>query len=403
VIFWSVVADGPVTVSLRWECDLRRAAPYPARSSQARVHVVGDAEMRVTLSHEPATAQIMAAAGALTAHGTRFEVSGEGLVRVILAGASSEAELGRILDALKRRKLRAYRQERILHARRLEERLTVFEAPDSALVRGFAWAKVRLDATLAETPGVGRSVLQADAATRFRYLTADAGRVGSAALAAGDREIARDVLRFLARGRDRGGRVPSEIGTSGLAWHDDPSCEALVAQLAATYLAWTGDRALLEKYWPALEVPPPEPSPILAAWRDGNWEPALESLHRISAKSADTNSADLVRGVVEGLWGAEPDASREALSLEPYLPEDWHEMTLRRLRIGATLLDLRLRRRPGAIALRVERLQGPRLRLSVSLRSRAPLAGLTLNDEPLGGGRAVFDVGSEDEVRWLTS
>jgi hypothetical protein len=78
-------------------------------------------------------------------------------------------------------------------------------------------------------------------------------------------------------------------------------------------------------------------------------------------------------------------------------------MTLRRLRVGAMMLDLRLRRRPGAIALRVEKLQGPRLRLSVSLRARVPLTGLTFNDEPLGGSRAVFDIGAEDEVRWLTS
>jgi hypothetical protein len=78
-------------------------------------------------------------------------------------------------------------------------------------------------------------------------------------------------------------------------------------------------------------------------------------------------------------------------------------MTLRRLRVGATMLDLRLRRRPGAIALRVEKIQGPRLRLTAALRARVPLTGLTLNDEPLGGSRAVFEIGSEDEVRWLTS
>ncbi len=397
VVFWSVVADGPVALSLRWESDLRRAAPYPARSSQARVLVVGTAEMRVTLSHEPATAQIMAAAGALTAHGTRFEVRGEGLARVILAAASTEAELGRALDALKRRKLRAYRQERLLHARRLEERLTVFEAPDPALVRAFAWAKVRLDRTLAETPGVGRSVLAADPPERARYLTPDACRVAAASLAAGDREIVRDALRFLARGRDRSGRPPHETTTSGLSWHDAPASESRIADLAAHYLAWTGDRPLLERLWPSLAPAASAVPSIVTQWRAGEWESALGALHR------ETDDAALLRGVIEGLWGVVPDALNDALVLEPFLPDPWHEMTLRRLRIGATMLDLRLRRRPGAIALRVERIQGPRLRLAVSLRTRVPLTGLTLNDEPLGGSRAVFDIGAEDEVRWLTS
>lgn len=397
VIFWSVTADGPATVKLRWESDLRRAEPYPARSSQLRVHAIGPAEMRATLSHEPAVAQIMAAAGALTAHGSRFEVAGENLVRVVLAGAGTEAELGRILDALRRRKLRAYRQERILHARRLEERLTIFEAPDSALVRAFAWAKVRLDATLTETPGVGRSVLSAESPERASYLTTDACRVASAALAAGDREIARDTLRFLTRHRDRSGRVATEVTASGLARHDDPSCEAAFAQLAATYLAWTGDRALLEKLGPGLETTPPSSSPTATQWQAGDWEKALDQLRQPPEDEL------LLRGVIEGLWGVSPDAPRESLTLEPFLPDAWPEMTLRRLRVGTTMLDLRLRRRPGAIVLRIERLQGPRLRLSVALRSRAPLGGLTLNDEPLGGGRAVFDTGSEDEVRWLTS
>ncbi len=404
LVFWSVVADGPAVVTLKWETDLRRAAPYPARASQARAQVVGTAEMRVTLSHEPASAQIMAAAGTLTAHGTRFEVKGEGIVRVILAAAASEAELGKVLDALKRRKLRAYRQERLLHARRIDERLTVFEAPDPALTRAFAWAKVRLDRSLAESPGVGRAVLTAEVPERARYLTPEACRVAAASLVAGDREIIRDTLRFLSRSRDRAGRPPHEVTPSGLAWHDAPADAALVAELAGHYLAWTGDRALLDKYWPGLTPASPTPPAIVAEWHSGNWESALESLRLLSVQSVESaDSADLPRGILEGLWGAVPDATNESLALEPFLPEAWHEMTLRRLRVGATMLDLRLRRRPGAIALRVEKIQGPRLRLAATLRARVPLTGLTLNDEPLGGNRAVFDIGSEDEVRWLTS
>jgi hypothetical protein len=383
LLFWSIVADGPATIALRWETDLRRAAPYPARSSHLKVHAVGDAEMRVTLSHEPVTAQVMAAAGALTAHGGRFEVQGEGLVRVILAAGASEAELGRTLDALARRKLRAFRQERILFARRLEERLTFLEAPDSARVRAFAWARVRLDREHAESSGTGRSILSADTPDRperGRFVTTDACLTAMAALAVGDRDIPRDVLRFLARWRDQSGAIPSEVTTTGLAHHDDPESAGLLDRLVRGYLAWTGDRALLEKlgFAPLTAEIPPSPE-------------------RFGDGSSPWN---VVEEIIGGLWGILPDAEREACALTPLLPDGWNEMSLRRLRVGATTLDLRLRRRPGAIVLRVEKLQGPRLRLSASLRDPAGVTALSLNDEPLGGSRAVFDIGGEDEVRW---
>ncbi len=400
LVFWSIVADGPAVVTLRWETDLRRAAPYPARSSGLRVQAVGDAEMRVTLSHEPGTAQIMAAAGTLTAHGTRCEVQGEGLIRVILAGAASEADLGRTLDALKRRKLRAFRQERMLSSRRIEERLVVLEAPDAGLVRAFAWAKVRLDRAHSEAPGTGRSVLAADCAERperARFVTLEACRVATAALAAGDRDIARDVLRFCARWRDHGGGAPHEVTTTGLAHYDSAASDAAVARLAADYAAWTGDSALLEKLGVHHGAPDRGSGPHAEGMGDGAWDEWFEGLRRASNESA------IVEGVIIGLWGIVPDAMREACAISPRLPDGWNEMTLRRLRVGASTVNLRLRRRPGSIVLRVERAHGPRLRLAASLRSRDAPAGLTLNDEPLGGHRAVFDVSGEEEVRWFSA
>lgn len=379
LVFWSIVADGPATITLRWESDLRRAAPYPARSSQLQVSTVGDAELRLSLSHEPVVAQVLAAAGALAAHGGRMEVVGEGLVRLILAAAGGTAELDRTLDALKRRRLRAFRQERMLFARRIEERLTRLEAPDSALVRDFAWARVRLDRSLADVPGTGRSLLAADVVDhpeRARFVSLEACRAAAAALSVGDRDPARDVLRFAARWRDHRGTPPSEVSATGLAYYDDPASPGAVRELVQRWLAWTGDAAFVERLGlgsapDAATVVPAEPG----------------------------GPVGVVERVMGELWGVAPDAAQERCAIEPALPDGWNEMSLRRLRIGATLLDLRLRRRPGAVVLRVEKLQGPRLRIVAALRGAAVTA-VSLNDEPLGGSRAVFEIADEAEVRW---
>jgi glycogen debranching enzyme len=162
-----------------------------------------------------------------------------------------------------------------------------------------------------------------------------------------------------------------------------------------------------------------------AEWVGGRWESGLahlrataglveerargafdEVMHGTDRRAAGIcpdqawSAAMAVSPAVEGLWGVAPDALRQRLAISPWLPDGWNEMGLRRLRIGGTTLDLRLRRREGRQVLQVSRLHGPPIRLTANLRSRTALAGVLLNDEPLGGGRAVFDTGEQDEVQF---
>jgi hypothetical protein len=111
---------------------------------------------------------------------------------------------------------------------------------------------------------------------------------------------------------------------------------------------------------------------------------------------------ETIRGVVEGLWGVIPDAPRQAVTIAPYLPPAWEKMALRRLRVGATTLDLRIRRRPGRTVLGIERLNGPRIRVIARLRSREAATLVTVNDEPLSADRAVFEVSGAHEVGFVT-
>jgi hypothetical protein len=73
-------------------------------------------------------------------------------------------------------------------------------------------------------------------------------------------------------------------------------------------------------------------------------------------------------------------------------------MALRRLRVGASTIDLRVRRRPGRIVLGAERVHGPPIHLVAQVRSPARIESVALDDEPLGGGRARFLVTGEHEL-----
>jgi hypothetical protein len=601
LLFYSLVADLGIPLALSWSTDFRRMWPYPAGSSRVAVLATEEQRLRLGLSEEPPVLEVRGLPAQLELTGTDAPegagvvARGAGRLSLVFAGGSDAAEVDRALDALDRRKLRAIRQERILHARRLEERITRLETPDATLDRAFGWAKVRMDSFLAETPGVGRSLLAGYAASRPGwgdgrpgygwYFGRDACWTGFATLAMGDREIAKDTLRFLARTQDVSGKVMHECTTSGLVHYDAADSTPLFLLLCGRYAAWSGDLPFLDRLWPsvlaayrfcletdtdgdglienhrvghgwiehgplgglhvtlylaacwlaALEglapvarargetaladelqeraararatitarfrtpdgwalgleadgtprehctamlavplllgaVPAADAAdwyaavagpdfsvpwgvrmiaasdplfdpagyhqgavwPLytgwvsLAEWRAGRGAAALahlranaaladerargafdEVLHGMERRAAGIcpdqawSAAMVVAPVVEGLWGIAPDALAEAVRVAPWLPPAWSEMALRGVRVGATTLDLRLRRRPGKVVLRVERAHGPRLRILAARPPGAPDGPILLNDEPLGGGRAVFETGEHDEVAFL--
>ncbi len=604
LVFWSIVADAPVPISFEWLTDLRRSWPYPAAASRGFLVAHSPAAIRVGLTDEPQMAEVRAVDGEISRWaelsesgrmGVRIEACGNRLLRLVFAAGGTEAELSRAIETLRRRKLRALRQERLLHARRLEDRLTGLDTPDAGLNRGFGWAKVRVDSFLAESPAAGRSLMAgyggsrpgwADGRAGFSwYFSRDACWTAFATLAMGDREIAKDTLRFLARTQAANGKVAHECSTSGLIDYDAADSTPLFLLLAARYAAWSGDFDTMERLWPqilsayryclstdrdddglienhgvghgwiahgplgglevtlylaacwlaaleglapvahaldagllaeelvergerarqairrrfrvgddyalglerdgrprmhrtallavplllgavdAREVPAwfdaiagedftapwgvrliPKSDPLfdargydqgtiwplytgwvsLAEWRGGRWEAALahwksnaglaserakgafdEVLHGLERTGAGTcpdqawSAAMVIAPAIEGLWGVVPDALNHTVQLSPYLPQDWNDMALHRLRVGPTTLDLRLRRRPGRFLLKVARAQGPRIRIAATLRSAGPVKQLTVDDEPLGGGRAVFEADTEHEVQFV--
>ena len=67
------------------------------------------------------------------------------------------------------------------------------------------------------------------------------------------------------------------------------------------------------------------------------------------------------------------------------------------------MLDLRMRRRPGQLVLGIERVHGPRIRVTALPRGSAVPEAVLVDDEPLGGGRAAFSVSGAHEVVFLSA
>jgi hypothetical protein len=205
---------------------------------------------------------------------------------------------------------------------------------------------------------------------------AEGCEIAGAALLAGDREIALDLLRAAARSTVEGVEARAAIGG-----------------LVREYLDWTADQGSIERL--NLELG----GSRLKRDGDASWDDSILIRSVTGCRpEADRSSSRLLRAVVSGLWGVEPDALNFALTVRPSLPAAWPEMALRRLRVGSALLDLRLRRRPGRLVLRVELVQGPRPRMTAELPPAFSVAQVTLDDEALGGTRGTFEVSGSHEL-----
>ena len=127
---------------------------------------------------------------------------------------------------------------------------------------------------------------------------------------------------------------------------------------------------------------------------------AAAALRRDPAAVPGSGAATALLDAVGGLWGLEPAAAETALSVAPLLPDEWPGMALRRLRVGRTLLDLELRRRPGALVLRAVHRFGPRLVLTVAPRG-VDIEAVEVDDVGLSGVRARFEMHGRHEARFL--
>ncbi|HEU4698228.1 MAG TPA: hypothetical protein VFS40_03550 [Gemmatimonadales bacterium] len=348
---------------------------------------------------------VMPDAGALErSDGGTYGVAGNGCIRFTLIAASSAGDLDRTRQLLARRGLAGLASGRAQRAKLLREYAVSIETPEPARDRAFEAAKRRLDDTRVELPGWGRGWVGVTA-PRDPVALADAAATAYALLVAGVREPARDLLRLAAAVHEREGGLPTSATPDGRLARE-PAAEAETARallrLAGAYRDWSGDADGLTPAARLLAVArtvadaaartasggpgaPESPGPPEALWL-----PAHPALRR---------AADGVLREVIGRWGVRPEQGAEAAEVTLDLPADWPRAALRRLRLGATVLDLLARRRFGRVHVVVTRAHGPPLRLALALAGAVP-GRLTVDDVELGGATARFAADATHEVRF---
>ena len=453
VVVWEVGGHDGVELVAAWEVDLRRAWPYPAGA-------YGD--LRYTVAADGHSLGVEAAAGPLVRFGVtggrlsvahasadtpedpvvRVSCAGATPLRIVAAAGADPEELQRALRVLERSGIRGLAEARAGKAAQLERYGTAFEAPDERLTRAFAWARLRGDEALVGVPGIGRSVLAVcprgaeDGAWCFGT---QACAAAAAQLIAGNRDPARELLKFLAQTQHPDGGIAAHVPLGGLASGPDGASTVAFLELGERLLAWTGEVEALRRHGEAFAAalrflagaggPAPServldamettlergvPAAVIATLRQERAErrptaevaahavveAAAAALRRAPGALPGTGAAPALLESVAALWGLEPDAADAALALAPAVPAGWDGLALRRLRVGRTLLDVEVRRRPETIVLRAAHRFGPRLVLTVGVRG-ADVAGIEVDDVTLPGARARFEAHERHEVRFL--
>jgi hypothetical protein len=448
---WEVGGQSGLEITAEWDVDLRRGWPYPAGSyGDLAFAVAADGRsFDVTSAVGPrarfaVTRGSFAVEGATDAPVVRVRCAGVTPLRIVAAAGIDAEELQRAVRVLERGGVRGLAEARGRKAAQLERYGTAFEAPDEMLARGFAWSRQRGDEALVGVPGVGRAVLAAcprGASEDAWCFGTQACPAAAAQLIAGNRDPARELLKFLAQTQHPDGGIPAYHPLGGLASAPESASTLAFLDLAERVLAWTGEveplRRLRAALAGALDFLARHPADGLLVHRrmlealeplvDGAAvgrsieilqarsaaaggpttveahavvEAAAAALRRAPGSLPGTGAAPALLEAVASLWGLEPDAPDAALTLAPILPAGWSGYALRRLRIGRSLLDLELRRRPGAIVVRTALRFGPRLVLTVDLRG-VGVETTEVDDIALAGGRARFEAYARHEIRFL--
>ena len=451
-VAWEIAGPEGVEVTAEWEVDLCRAWPYPAGAYGSITFDLADDGRGLAVAADGGPRALFATGGgrlSATAIGggeplVRVRCEGHTPLRVVAAAGADADELERAVRVLERDGVSGLAAARARRAEQLDRYGTAFEASDQLLSRGFAWSRQRGDEALVGVPGVGRAVLSPcprGARDDAWCFGTQACATAAAQLIAGNREPARELLKFLVQVQHPSGGLPAHLPHGGLASAPEPAATVAFLDLAERLLAWTGDTDALRKIGEPLRLAvdfvarlPADGLVVQARTLDaleplvgGPADRALATLHtrralhgapstveahavveaaaaalrRAPGSLIGTGAAPALLEAVAALWGLEPDAPDAALSLAPILPAGWPGYALRRLRVGRTLIDLELLRRPETVLVRATHRFGPRLVLTIDLRGAGVIA-TEVDDIALASGRARFEAHGRHEVRFFT-
>jgi len=265
----------PLVLELRFTVDLRRAWPFAAGCGgnlRFRPGADGRTVLIESESGDGVAAVFFGRAVAIAleplADGRpgilcRATASLDAPFRVAVVGGADRSDFDRNLRAIRRLGVDGLVRQRMQRAITVRDARIAVTSGDARFDHAVEWAKRRLDAFLAETPGVGRSLLAGHAASTpgwgdgrpgyAWYFGRDACWAAFGLLAAGEFSLVRQVLRFLSDRQDVTGKILHEATTSGQFHYDSADSTPLFLLLVARYLAWTGETAFVASIWPKVE------------------------------------------------------------------------------------------------------------------------------------------------------
>ena len=375
---WEVTAEGDLLLSC--EVEFRsRAVRYERADDGTRLWLGSeDGKEELLVSCYGGKVEAREEKGVI-----RLRATGRDRVRLAVVAAWDEADRERTLRALARKGVAGVAAQYVRHLGMIEALGARITTPEPGSVERVERLKAEFDAVLIET---------ADGHRRLLEPLED----GSALLALGLREPVRDTLR---------------------APYTDPE----LLRLFAAYARWAGVDDFVQRHWPRVTeamraaTASSEPLDELDHHRD-----AADDLTAVAEALGDHAIAPLLERLVEGAegllrpphswefpekeierWGIIPGALEGMVTLAPQLPAEWPEMTLERLRIGDTSLDVRIKRRPTGIAVKLRVTRGPPIVVELAPRLDFAATGILVNGEQLAGPTVRMTVDAEVEATWV--
>lgn len=275
--------DGGITeVSVRFASSLRYMWPYSHKATghiqcnydpAFRAHMFsaqnGDLNTVVAYSAAPSVAETKSDTALNQAQvQLRFAAPLTNALNLYVAGsAASKKEALTLLDKERNNMSSLFRQSNTYYSNLLNDNLS-FETPDTLFNKGYQWALARTDQFLQTTPGIGTSLMAGFGTTargwngRHKvsgrpgyawYFGRDAQWSAMAINGYGAFNQVKEVLETFVRFQDLDGKIYHELTSSGVAHYDASDATPLFIVLAAHYLRYSGDKATINKLWPALE------------------------------------------------------------------------------------------------------------------------------------------------------
>lgn len=377
---WDVETEGPVTMTAELAFEDERVR-YERAADGASLWLGGEASREeLLIACYGGTVEAYDEGGTL-----RLRAVGRDRMRLIVVAAWSEEDRDRTLRALARKGVAGVVAQQVRHNEMVAKLGVRVTTPDPDIDAQHEFDKLEFESLLHDHP------------SGHRLLAIDPYDVGSLLMALGLREPVRDTLR---------------------APLDDPERR----RLFAAYAHWAGADEFVRRHWRRLmdAVRAAEQGYRTFQLEEGRstHEDAAYDLVAVAEALADREAVELLEEASRGLdeapppcvtnevstaldfWGIVPVALEGAVHVHPQLPETWPEMTLERLRIGDSSLDIRVRRRPAGVAVKVRVTRGPPVVVHLAPQLSYVPTGVLVGDEQLPGPGVSVTVQDEIEAVW---